>query len=110
MKKCARVSFDKGKLYYSYMTNIDNLIYSDLVLVDTKNGVKLAKFSRYTTSMHESSLATRWIYKKVDAKALANNLKCELEEEGISYSANVDEFARHEAFTRIIAKAEELDW
>jgi hypothetical protein len=86
MFKYANVTFPNGNIKYCYWTNILDLEKGDTVLVETIYGLKIAKFTGYATSEEQEKKANKWIYLVFDKDRIVNNLKIELEEEGISFS------------------------
>lgn len=58
-----------GDTDYSYMTDIADLKEGDVVVVETKWGLELAKFVHYSILPSQAELAKRWIVEKVDLKA-----------------------------------------
>lgn len=86
--KIALVSFDENnkKKYYSYATFYGDLTADDILLVNTKKGIKSVTFYGYTDSEEIKSLYTKedinnfnnmakaWIIGRIDLKDIENNI------------------------------------
>ena len=51
---------------YSYLTDITDLKDGDIVVVDTKYGLEIARFIKYSNSLADRKLADRWVVQTIN--------------------------------------------
>ncbi|MEG2289083.1 MAG: hypothetical protein RSA29_10350 [Clostridium sp.] len=70
-KKVALVKFKgyQDHMEYSYLTDIDNLVDGDVLVVPTNNSYSIGYFARYSDNKQHVRNATKWIVQKVDIEA-----------------------------------------
>lgn len=86
MLKFALVKLEGTTRQYCFWTILDDLGKGDNILVETKKGLVLGEFIRYTDLQVTQNKANRWVYTAVSRAKLHNNLRIELEESGIDFS------------------------
>lgn len=80
MKKYAYVKFDENPFKsYQFLTDIEDLQAGDTVVVDTKNGLVVAKFESYNEVKKSGLASLKWIVQKVDLDSHKKRLEDERE-------------------------------
>ena len=80
MKVKVGITFIGATYQYIYYTNLE-LKYGDYVLVDSSNGLGLAKVTNASIHINNNRPCYSWVLQKVDLESLRNNLRCELKAE-----------------------------
>lgn len=76
MKKYAKVKFEGNPTQYTFMTDIDDLVLGDTLVVDTRNGLSIGRFVNYVIFPEESVLSIlKWIVQKIDVKSHEEKLQ-----------------------------------
>lgn len=72
-----------GTTEYSYLTDLDKLEKGSIVVVETKYGLELAQFVRYSKRTVDMDRATRWIIQTVDLTEFLERKEKELQREAL---------------------------
>jgi hypothetical protein len=77
----AMIGFSTGTdvASYCFMTTLDDLKNGDILVVNTKNGLSIAYFARYTEDPNAIERATNWVVQKVDIKEYEANVQAYIE-------------------------------
>lgn len=109
MIKYALVEFRSTNTLYCYYTHEEDLDLGQEALVDTVNGLSVAKFRGYTTNKNRTSKANKWILQVLDSARIKTNLETELEEDGIKMSTPFEKKERYDNAKKMVENSRDVE-